>query len=1060
MTHFEPTYLRYIYDGLVKGSIHPENSAELPEGLIGLYEEAFDERVSAIERQKLLRRLAIWTLLKKEVSIGFVAEVLGENEEDIQAFIFDYSSWFNSPEVGKYQLYHEQIKVYLLQKLSQSETEVLHIKLISRLEIALQEQLADEFEVYGLEFLSAHYSVEAMLNGDGSKLIKLAYDSNSWQRQIKISKGYLWTKSGLQYVMTWASKFNNEEVIECGLKMVDLHYEEQNAAPEIIQMVADGDVDRALKRISEFGGKDAEGLQRKSILYMLCLMELTLFDTTTKPHAKETINKIIKHFDDQVPILNIDNFPANIIFQIACALSELGVDFSSFISKWSTFSIHELSMKFVEDSYDILYRILNQAGFEESVRVERIISLIKIMMNNQKRNKIAPLIEDVKHQISQVQDPLKVFSMKISLNQIFSEYNEAGNLNPLFVEVAVDSVEKELDENSWIEDNQAFQVNISLSVYMRLHSLNIIEFSNQKYTSEDFLLQAEKYLDEESGVIRTEKVCKISIEMYLQGKRNEAKELTFSLLSEVRNRGSQEFSLLISDQILIEHKSFELLLISEALRIQREDRLSDDILFECINSAKSIEDIDNRLKTVAYLVIEFNQIRQELNSGLDLDRFFGDSEKLLLKSQHLRISEGGSEISLFKVDPNIEVALNILESTPLKNIFDLYLATLKLHFKQEKYIHAQYLDYLTDSNLKKVLDSGTLSKLEVFGIESVCYYLVGKKMFSDAIQYIRAKELPFGYRYFFDALLSNGSLKESREFLEVLREEVDFALFDIAIIFANHGHFYFASELISEVQKEPFRKKITLGEIKYQELCHSPDADMESYDIVINELVENNEGFGSLEQGRLMGLALKIFSLGAPVSELFDHVRSLERGEARDQHLEIIIEGLVNRLEYTAAHEMLSMIAMESYRDNAIMQILTKEIAMGYFDNINQLCNLLSSDYKAANLSKLGKVFADYNGIERSILQAKILSLTESEHFVNGVVEYINRYHNNFKISPILSIAWRGSSIRAVHACLTKWLIHELFTTPFETNDLRQTTSVLDIRRAKDIKAQLTEIEI
>jgi hypothetical protein len=29
MPHLEPTYLRYIYDGLIKGSIHPENAAEL-----------------------------------------------------------------------------------------------------------------------------------------------------------------------------------------------------------------------------------------------------------------------------------------------------------------------------------------------------------------------------------------------------------------------------------------------------------------------------------------------------------------------------------------------------------------------------------------------------------------------------------------------------------------------------------------------------------------------------------------------------------------------------------------------------------------------------------------------------------------------------------------------------------------------------------------------------------------------------------------------------------------------------------------------------------------------
>ena len=115
MPHLEPTYLRYIYDGLIKGSIHQENSADLPDGIIGLYEEAFDERTSVVERQKLLQRFAVWALLKKEVSATFVAEVLGETHDEIQEFISTYSAYFNSPDSGKYQLYHERLKVYLLQ---------------------------------------------------------------------------------------------------------------------------------------------------------------------------------------------------------------------------------------------------------------------------------------------------------------------------------------------------------------------------------------------------------------------------------------------------------------------------------------------------------------------------------------------------------------------------------------------------------------------------------------------------------------------------------------------------------------------------------------------------------------------------------------------------------------------------------------------------------------------------------------------------------------------------------------------------------------------------------
>ena len=194
--HLEPTYLRYIYDGLIKGSIHPENAAELPDGLIGLYEEDFNEQTSVVERQKLLQRFAIWALLKKEVSTAFVAEVLGETEDAIQEFISTYSAWFNSPESGKYQLYHERLKVYLLQKLIEVEIHELHEKLITRLEQAIEKQKADEFEWYGLAFLTGHLSVAAMYNANGKRLIDLAYSQIHWQPLQRSQKPLVCTSSG------------------------------------------------------------------------------------------------------------------------------------------------------------------------------------------------------------------------------------------------------------------------------------------------------------------------------------------------------------------------------------------------------------------------------------------------------------------------------------------------------------------------------------------------------------------------------------------------------------------------------------------------------------------------------------------------------------------------------------------------------------------------------------------------------------------------------------------------------------------------------------------------
>lgn len=36
----DPTYLRNIHDGLLSGSVHQDNASALPQGLVGMYEDA------------------------------------------------------------------------------------------------------------------------------------------------------------------------------------------------------------------------------------------------------------------------------------------------------------------------------------------------------------------------------------------------------------------------------------------------------------------------------------------------------------------------------------------------------------------------------------------------------------------------------------------------------------------------------------------------------------------------------------------------------------------------------------------------------------------------------------------------------------------------------------------------------------------------------------------------------------------------------------------------------------------------------------------------------------
>jgi hypothetical protein len=80
MNSLDPSYLRYIYDGIFNGIIASDNESNLPDGLVGLYEDAFLENIPVYKRQQSLDIFACWALLKKEASILFVSEILQVDE--------------------------------------------------------------------------------------------------------------------------------------------------------------------------------------------------------------------------------------------------------------------------------------------------------------------------------------------------------------------------------------------------------------------------------------------------------------------------------------------------------------------------------------------------------------------------------------------------------------------------------------------------------------------------------------------------------------------------------------------------------------------------------------------------------------------------------------------------------------------------------------------------------------------------------------------------------------------------------------------------------------------
>jgi len=402
MSQLEPTYLRYIYDGLIKGSIHPENAAELPEGLIGLYEEAFDERTSVVERQKLLQRFSIWALLKKEVSAGFVAEVLGETEDEIQDFISKYSAWFNSPESGKYQLYHERLKVFLLQKLSEKKILKLQEELIARLEQAIKEQKKDEFEYYSLEFLGYHLNIQFQISENKSTICKIKNlaDNGFIARQIFISGRFNWTYHFFYEALNSLELCDDKLKYSYYYKLFKYYLEEKSRTEDILYHIDLYETQIIIEYIENLDSETLYEKQVKFTIYFNCLLTLLQFDiidleklNALNSKLEECLIMLCEENDDQ----DLSFFPIPLMFLLGAKLNTL-----------------EISSGYLFDKLEIYkYKsgIIN--NFDETLMLEKLKLL---------PNQYFIFIEELIQNIEQTYD---------SFGKTIDKYDSNSDYNPL-----------------------------------------------------------------------------------------------------------------------------------------------------------------------------------------------------------------------------------------------------------------------------------------------------------------------------------------------------------------------------------------------------------------------------------------------------------------------------------------------------------------------------------------------------------------------------------------------------------------------------------------------------
>ena len=520
----DPTYIRTIYDGLVSGSLHKDNTSALPAGLVGIYEEALPPESNVDKRKKFLEFFAVWALLKKEVSAAFVSQLLGWTEKRVLDYIALYSKWFNAPLTGKYVLYHERFRSFVLQKISHAQFATYNEAIINLGKRALEMHNGDKWEQYALEHLSTHLLIKAMESKDATALKTLAYSTIHWNRQVEISNGFEWSKRMLNDMMLWASKYDDDEVIECALNKVDLHHQEQNDAPRIVGLVVQSEIDIALQRIEAFGWNDKEGLRRKFILYMLSLMELTFNSDMDLPKQKKKIGKILRHFDDNMPVDDYildwnDFFPSYLIFEMTCKWAELGLDYLIVYKRSTTRYSFRQFYGNAGDGWEMDW--INLIGFIDPNQFEVLLSSSRGINNHWSKRNALKEIANRLYENGQKEESVLVTSELLTLSK---SLDDESDVESILKDIAIIWTRQGLLNDALNIVNKITDETIKDEVYSDM----AFEISKQGDKSGSISI-VQKIIDE-SEKIRALK--RIAIDLGKQGKIEESLEIARGLNSE------------------------------------------------------------------------------------------------------------------------------------------------------------------------------------------------------------------------------------------------------------------------------------------------------------------------------------------------------------------------------------------------------------------------------------------------------------------------------------------------------------------------------------------------
>jgi len=308
--NIDPTYLRYIHDGLNIGGIHAENASSLPEGIIGIYEEALPLNTNVTDRKRFLDFFCVWALMKKEVSTRFVAEILEWGELEVIEHLGKYSKWFNSPVSNKYSLYHQNLKLFILSRTQNNIIYELNEKIINLISKNLNQSVKELLE-YKYKYLLEHSFFANTKNEKDTRFQKLLLDEKFTNDQFSFLDNYEFIYSTYRHAIQYFSFLKNDEITSELVSRIDsLLKSELKSVLAKIEKSDSGNLAFNVLSFRQYLKKTDNGKEKYLKYVFYCLIKSLYWgnDTQTEVYInllKTTLDEDEIMLDDIVSVLHL-----------------------------------------------------------------------------------------------------------------------------------------------------------------------------------------------------------------------------------------------------------------------------------------------------------------------------------------------------------------------------------------------------------------------------------------------------------------------------------------------------------------------------------------------------------------------------------------------------------------------------------------------------------------------------------------------------------------------------------------------------------------------------------